>query len=36
MVNCLFETYKNYGMPHGNHIFKTEPDTDMATMFAHP
>ena len=32
MANHLFETYKNYVMPHGKHMFKTASDMAMATM----
>ena len=36
IVSCLFETYKNYVMPHGNHMFQTESDMARAKMCAHP
>ena len=36
MDNFLFETYKNYVMPHGRHIYVTEYDMDMATTCAYP
>ena len=32
MANRLFETYKNYVMPHGNHMFQTESGMSMETM----
>ena len=33
--NGLFETYKDFVMPHGRHIYATSADTDMATMCAY-
>ena len=34
--NRLFDTYKNYLMPHGRHIYATAADMDMATICAYP
>ena len=34
--NHLFETYKNYFMTHGKHMFQTASDTAMAKMRAYP
>ena len=36
MANHLFETYENYFIPHGKHMFQTEYDIVMATMCAYP
>ena len=36
MENFIFETYKNYGMPHGKHLSKTASDMEMETMCAYP
>ena len=36
MLNHIFDTYKNYVMPHGKNMFKTEYDMDMATICAYP
>ena len=35
IANCLFETYEKSAMPHGRHIYETEPDMTMATMCAY-
>ena len=34
--NHVFETCKNYVMPHGKHMFKTSYDMAMATMCIYP
>ena len=34
--NRLFETYKNSVIPHGFHIYATESDMAMTTIFAYP
>ena len=34
--NRLFETYKNYVIPHGCHIYATESDMAMTTICAYP
>ena len=36
MDNCLFETYENYGIPYGHHIYETAADMAMSTMCAYP
>ena len=36
MDNLLFETLKKYVVPHGNHIYETAFDTDMAIMSEYP
>ena len=36
IYNHLFNTYKNYVMPHGNNMFQTEYGMVMATMCAYP
>ena len=36
MTNQLFETCKNYVMPHGKNIFQTEYDTDIEKICAYP
>ena len=35
MINSLFETYKNYVISHGKHMFQSEYDMVMATMCAY-
>ena len=35
MENGLFETYENFVMPHGHHIYAAAADMDMATMCAY-
>ena len=35
-ANRLFETYKNFVMPHGHHIYATAADMAMATLCAYP
>ena len=36
MADCLFETYNNYVMPHGHHIYATSSDMAMVKMCAYP
>ena len=36
MANRVFETYKNYEIPHGCHIYQTVSDMDMDTTLAYP
>ena len=36
MENHIFDTYKNYVMPHGKNMLKIESDMNMATMRAYP
>ena len=36
MANNIFDTYTNYLMKHGKHMFKLASDMAMATMFAYP
>ena len=35
MSNRLFDTYKNYVMPHGKHKFQIESNMAMAKMCAY-
>ena len=34
--NIIFETYKNFLMPHGFHSCQTEYDMNIDTMWAYP
>ena len=36
ITNRLFETYNNYIMTHGNHMFQTASDMVMANMCTYP
>ena len=36
MASCIFETYQNYMMPLGSHIYQTLSDMYMATMCSYP
>ena len=33
---CIYETYKNTVMPHGNHIYAKAYDMEKATMCVYP